>query len=447
MTNTTTTASARSGEVLLATEALTKSYAGADGELPVLAGIDLTIRAGEIVALLGRSGSGKSTLLRCLAGLIPPSTGTVTYKSRPLTGSNPGTAMVFQTFALLPWLTVQQNVELGLEARNVPPKQRTDAALKAIDLIGLDGFESAYPKELSGGMRQRVGFARALVVEPDVLLMDEPFSALDVLTAENLRGELVELWESGQFPTRAIVLVTHSIEEAVLLADRILVLGSRPGTIRAEYPVGLPRPRLRDSKAFESLVDTVYAAMTGRERDVAPEVPPLRRTPANTPLPPASVDGLSGLAEILAEHPDPIDLGDLADELGLEVKNLLPLVDALELLGFATADARGVALTDPGFEFAAADVQTSKQLFAATMQHSPLVRTILTSLQRTDDGVLRAGFFRDLLAHNYTAEQITAQLDVATDWGRYAELYSYDAITEEYRLDPAQRAASIPAEG
>ncbi len=355
--------------------------------------------------------------------------------------------MVFQTFALLPWLTVQQNVELGLEARNVPPKQRTDAALKAIDLIGLDGFESAYPKELSGGMRQRVGFARALVVEPDVLLMDEPFSALDVLTAENLRGELTELWESGQFPTRAIVLVTHSIEEAVLLADRILVLGSRPGTIRTEYPVRLPRPRMRDSKDFETLVDKVYAAMTGRERDTSPEVPPLRRTLANTPLPPASVDGLSGLAEILAGHPDPLDLGDLADELGLEVKNLLPLMDALELLGFATADARGVALTDTGFEFAAADVQTSKQLFAATMRHIPLVRTILTSLQRTDNGVLRAGFFRDLLGHDYTGEQIAAQLDVATDWGRYAELYSYDAITEEYRLDPAQRASVSPAEG
>ncbi|HWB37717.1 MAG TPA: ABC transporter ATP-binding protein, partial [Rugosimonospora sp.] len=210
---TTLTTNRTPGRPLLTTEHLSKSYAGADGELPVLAGIDLTIRAGEIVALLGRSGSGKSTLLRCLAGLVPPSTGTVTYQGARLTGPNPGTAMVFQTFALLPWLTVQQNVELGLEARGVPPRARTTAALQAIDLIGLDGFESAYPKELSGGMRQRVGFARALVVEPDVLLMDEPFSALDVLTAENLRGELVELWDSGQFPTQAIVLVTHSIEE------------------------------------------------------------------------------------------------------------------------------------------------------------------------------------------------------------------------------------------
>ncbi|MFG2045045.1 nitrate/sulfonate/bicarbonate ABC transporter ATP-binding protein [Dactylosporangium sp. NPDC048998] len=429
----------KTNEVLLATDRLTKSYAGADGELPVLAGIDLQIREGEIVGLLGRSGSGKSTLLRCLAGLIPPSAGTVSYKGAILTGSNPGTAMVFQTFALLPWLTVQQNVELGLEARGMPEAQRAQAALKAIDLIGLDGFESAYPKELSGGMRQRVGFARALVVEPDVLLMDEPFSALDVLTAENLRGELLELWSSGQFPTKAVVVVTHNIEEAVMLADRVIVLGSRPGVIKAEYRVDLARPRARDGKEFDDLVSTIYATMTGRERELTPTAPATRRTPANTPLPPASVDGLSGLAEILAKHDKPVDLADLADELGLDVDDLFPLVDALDLLGFATVDAYGVALTDVGTEFAGADVQTSKEIFAATASEIPLVRTMLTSLQRTDDGTLRVGFFRDLLAHHYTSEQVAQQLDVATDWGRYAELYSYNAIDEEYELDPARR--------
>ncbi|GAA2373249.1 nitrate/sulfonate/bicarbonate ABC transporter ATP-binding protein [Dactylosporangium salmoneum] len=430
----------KTNEVLLATDRLTKSYAGADGELPVLAGIDLQIREGEIVGLLGRSGSGKSTLLRCLAGLIPPSAGAVSYQGAMLTGSNPGTAMVFQTFALLPWLTVQQNVELGLEARGMPAAERAQAALKAIDLIGLDGFESAYPKELSGGMRQRVGFARALVVEPDVLLMDEPFSALDVLTAENLRGELLELWSSGQFPTKAIVVVTHNIEEAVMLADRVIVLGSRPGIIKAEYRVDLARPRARDGKEFDDLVSTIYATMTGRERELTPTVPTPRRTPANTPLPPASVDGLSGLAEILAMHDEPVDLADLADELGLDVDDLFPLVDALELLGFAVVDTDGVALTDVGAEFAGADVQTSKEIFAATASEIPLVRTMLTSLQRTDGGTLRVGFFRDLLAHHYTSEQVAQQLDVATDWGRYGELYSYNAIDEEYELDPAQRA-------
>ncbi|GGM26072.1 nitrate/sulfonate/bicarbonate ABC transporter ATP-binding protein [Dactylosporangium sucinum] len=432
----------QTNEALLATDRLTKSYAGADGDLPVLAGIDLQIHAGEIVALLGRSGSGKSTLLRCLAGLIPPSAGVISYKGTPLTGSNPGTAMVFQTFALLPWLTVQQNVELGLEARGVPQAARAQAALQAIDLIGLDGFESAYPKELSGGMRQRVGFARALVVEPDVLLMDEPFSALDVLTAENLRGELLELWDSGHFPTKAIVVVTHNIDEAVILADRVLVLGSRPGVIKAEFRVDLPRPRPREGKEFDDLVAAIYATMTGRERQLTPTAPAPRRTPANTPLPPASVDGLSGLAEILAKHPDPADLAGLADELGLDVDDLFPLVDALELLGFATVDHDGVVLTDVGTEFAGADVQTSKALFAATASQIPLVHTMLSSLQRTDDGTLRIGFFRDLLAHHYTSEQVTQQLDVATDWGRYAELYSYNAIDEEYELDPAQRSTA-----
>ncbi|MFJ2606360.1 nitrate/sulfonate/bicarbonate ABC transporter ATP-binding protein [Streptomyces sp. NPDC091279] len=431
---------AADGDVLLETAALTKSYAGADGALPVLAGIDLQVRAGEVVALLGKSGSGKSTLLRCLAGLIPASSGTVSYRGRPLTGANPGTAMVFQTFALLPWLTVQQNVELGLEARGIPAGQRAEAAVQAIDLIGLDGFESAYPKELSGGMRQRVGFARALVVEPDVLMMDEPFSALDVLTAENLRGELMELWESGQFPTRAIVLVTHNIEEAVLMADRIVVLGSRPGTIKATFEVGLDRPRDRDAPAFEDLIDRVYRVMTGRAKETRvpgrPEGVELdKRTAANTPLPPASVDGLSGLAELVAHHDGRWDLADLADDLGLEIDDVLPLVDALDLLGFARISDDDLILTANGTAYAGADVQESKAIFAEAALGTPLVRLITTSLRQNPEGTLRAGFFRDVLAHHYTSEQVTGQLETATDWGRYAELYAYDADPQEYRID------------
>jgi NitT/TauT family transport system ATP-binding protein len=254
---------------------VTKAFTTPDGQaLPVLDGITFTLHEGEIVALLGKSGSGKSTLLRCIAGLIAPTAGTVTYRGAPLNGANPGVAMVFQTFALLPWLTVQQNVELGLQARGVPETERAQRALDAIDIIGLDGFEGAYPKELSGGMRQRVGFARALVVQPDALLMDEPFSALDVLTAENLRTELTGLWSGNQFPTKAILVVTHNIEEAVLLADRILVLSSNPGRIKAELPVDLPRPRDRHAPAFDALVDTVYGILTGREDAAAEAVEP-----------------------------------------------------------------------------------------------------------------------------------------------------------------------------
>ncbi|GGX34983.1 nitrate/sulfonate/bicarbonate ABC transporter ATP-binding protein [Streptomyces noursei] len=431
-------ARAADGDVLLTAEAVTKSYAGADGELPVLSGIDLTVRAGEIVALLGKSGSGKSTLLRCLAGLIPPSTGTVAYRDTPLTGANPGTAMVFQTFALLPWLTVQQNVELGLEARGIPADRRSEAALQAIDLIGLDGFETAYPKELSGGMRQRVGFARALVVEPDVLMMDEPFSALDVLTAENLRGELMELWESGQFPTRAIVVVTHNIEEAVLMADRIIVLGSRPGTIRETFDVALDRPRDRDSAGFEDLIDRVYRTMTGRPKETrlpgrTEALESEKRTVGNTPLPQASVDGLAGLAEMVAHRGGACDLADLAEELGLEIDDVLPLVDSLELLGLGKISEDDLGLTERGTAFAGADVQHSKQIFAEAAADLPLVRLIATSLQQNPDGTLRAGFFRDLLAHHYTSEQVDQQLETATDWGRYAELYAYDAGPREYR--------------
>ncbi|MFE2727319.1 nitrate/sulfonate/bicarbonate ABC transporter ATP-binding protein [Kitasatospora sp. NPDC059327] len=429
------------GEVLLETVGLTKTYAGADGELPVLSGIDLQVRAGEIVALLGKSGSGKSTLLRCLAGLLPPSSGAVSYRGTPLAGANPGTAMVFQTFALLPWLTVQQNVELGLEARGVSPRERAEAAVRAIDLIGLDGFESAYPKELSGGMRQRVGFARALVVEPDVLMMDEPFSALDVLTAENLRGELMELWESGQFPTRAVVLVTHNIEEAVLMADRVVVLGSRPyGTIRETVEITLDRPRDRDSAAFDELVDRVYRIMTGRPKETrlpgrGEAVQLDRRTVANTPLPTASVDGLSGLAEMIAHRGGRCDLADLTDELGLDIDDMLPLVDALDLLGFAEISGDDLVLTDTGAAFAGADVQLSKTIFAPAALELPLVKLIANSLRGGHGTTVRAGFFRDLLAHHYTSEQVDRQLETATDWGRYAELFGYDAAPQEYRPD------------
>ncbi len=259
---------------LISVRSLSKSFAGPGGRpLPVLDDINLDVAEGEFVALLGRSGSGKSTLLRCIAGLMAPTEGEVRFRGRPLTGTNRETSMVFQTFALMPWLTVQQNVELGLEARGVAAGERIDRALRAIDIVGLDGYETAYPKELSGGMRQRVGFARALVVEPAALLMDEPFSALDVLTSENLRGELLELWEGHRFPTKTIVMVTHNIEEAVLLADRILVLGTNPGRIRSDMVNPLPRPRRRRTPEFDELVDQIYRMMT--KRVVAAEEQPL----------------------------------------------------------------------------------------------------------------------------------------------------------------------------
>jgi NitT/TauT family transport system ATP-binding protein len=442
------------GEVIITAESVTKAFTTPDGgALPVLDGVSFTLAEGEIVALLGKSGSGKSTLLRCVAGLIAPSSGTVTYRGMPLTGANPGVSMVFQTFALLPWLTVQQNVELGLEARGIPQAERAERALAAIDTIGLDGFESAYPKELSGGMRQRVGFARAIVTEPDALLMDEPFSALDVLTAENLRGELVKLWEGRGAPVKSILIVTHNIEEAVLLADRVLVLSSNPGRIRAELSVELPRPRDRHAPRFEALVDTIYGILTGREQPASDAVagqlvdtpPPssagLPATPINTPLPAVSPGGLGGLLEILMARGGKDGLAEIADNLSFEIDDLLPLTDAALLLRMARIHGSDIELTAEGKEFAAADILTSKQLFArSAAAHAPLVRAVVQALAATEDHTLRAGFFLDLLRRGFSSAEARSQLDTAIDWGRYAELYDFDSDDDELTLEPGAQA-------
>jgi NitT/TauT family transport system ATP-binding protein len=436
------------GAVIVQADSVSKAFTSPDGQaLLVLDDISFTLAEGEIVALLGRSGSGKSTLLRCVAGLIAPSSGSVSYRGTPLSGANPGVAMVFQSFALLPWLTVQQNVELGLRAQGVGEAERHERALKAIDLIGLDGFEGAYPKELSGGMRQRVGFARGIVVEPDALLMDEPFSALDVLTAENLRTELIGLWDGHEAPVKSILIVTHNIEEAVLLADRILVLSSNPGRIQAELTVELPRPRDRHAPRFEALVDTVYGILTGREQAAAEAVAPVvaaadRRTlpaptPVNTPLPDVSVGGLAGLLEILAARGGEDGLAEIAAELSFEIDDLLPLVDATVLLGLARAEGARIAITDAGREFAAADILTSKQLFARyAARNAPLVRAIVQALAATADHTLREGFFLDLLRRGFSATEARSQLETAIDWGRYAELYDYDRDDAEFTLEP-----------
>ena len=417
---------------LITVDKVGKSF---DGRL-VLDEITLELRAGEIVALLGRSGSGKSTLLRTIAGLIPPTRGAVRYRGRELNGANPGTAMVFQSFALMPWLTVQDNVELGLAAQGVPVAQRRERALAAIDLIGLDGFESAYPKELSGGMRQRVGFARALVLEPDVLLMDEPFSALDVLTAENLRTELMSLWAGQKFPTKAVCIVTHNIEEAVLLADRVIVLGANPGHLRAEVPVDLERPRDRKSPTFAALVDKLYDLLTGREPD-RPE--PVEATPTARPLPAVSVGGLAGLIEIVHARGGRVDLPDIAADLNFEIDDLLPLVDAATMLGLVEVTGGDLTLTGVGKDFTTADIQRSKELFAAQVRdRAPLVRTICRALAGAD-GHLRAGFFLDVLRRGFSAADAQQQLDIAVDWGRYGELFDYDAGTDQLTADPAAR--------
>jgi NitT/TauT family transport system ATP-binding protein len=420
-----------------------KSFTSPDGSpLPVLEDISVDLREGEIVALLGRSGSGKSTLLRCIAGLIAPTSGSITYRGTPLNGANPGVAMVFQSFALLPWLTVRQNVEIGLEALGIPPAERRVRAERAIDSIGLDGFESAYPKELSGGMRQRVGFARALVVEPDALLMDEPFSALDVLTAQNLRAELLRLWHQEDFPTKAMLIVTHNIEEAVILADRIFVLGANPGRIRSEIHCTLPYPRDRHSDSFQALVDEIYGLMTGRDTRPPSHVwtatSPGEGSPTDTPLPWASVGGMSGLLEILDARGGREDLPKLAHELTFEVDDLLPLVDAAQTLGLAEVDDADLQITDDGRVFVAADILESKQIFAKrARERAPLVRAVCNALESTHDGSLQEELFLDLLRRGFSEEDAQRQMKIAIDWGRYGELFDFDANTGQLTLEPS----------
>lgn len=401
---------------------LKKAFKGPRGQVhQVLDGVSLALREGEIVALLGRSGSGKSTLLRILAGLIPPDQGEVRYLGRSVRGPVPGVAMVFQSFALFPWLTVFENVELGLEARGIPKAERERRVREAIALIGLEGFETAYPKELSGGMRQRVGFARALVMEPDALFLDEAFSALDVLTAETLRNDLLDLWLEGAMPTRAILLVTHNIEEAIYLSDRLLVLGS-PGRILTERRVDLPHPRDPESGSFRALVEAVYEVLTQRlEVEVRAEKVLAQR------LPTASVGAMLGLLETLDRMGGRADLPELAEELALEVDDLFPLLDALELLGFARLAAGDVELTEHGRALVHAEPARRRAIFSEhLLKNIPLAEHIRRSLDLAPGHRLGEERFLEALALHLTPEEARQVLDTLIEWGRYAELFAYD---------------------
>jgi NitT/TauT family transport system ATP-binding protein len=420
---------------IIETRALEKFYAQADGHrIQVIAPTDLAVYPGKIVALLGPSGCGKSTLLRMLTGLARPSAGQVLWHGQPLDGQAPNVAIVFQSFALFPWLTVLENVEAPLEARSVSVIERRKRALRILDAVGLDGFETAYPKELSGGMKQRVGFARALVVEPEVLFMDEPFSALDVLTAETMRGELLELWLARRMPTRAIFLVTHNIEEAVELADRIIVLSHDPARIRADFEVGIPQPRDRKSPSFVELVDHIYKVLTqpavehALPAEKGAAVPPAA---AKYPmLPHARPGGIAGLVEILADRGGREDLHRLAGEFVMEVDDLLPIVEAAQMLGFARVREGDVEITPEGGAFAQADIQARKVIFReAALAHVPLLRQMERALKTKADRTLPDEFFHDVLDEHFSPEEAQRQLDTAIHWGRYAEIFDYDSAS------------------
>ncbi len=427
---------------LLCAEQVSKTFPlSAGGEQTVLETVSVTVAEGEIVALLGRSGSGKSTLLRILAGLIEPSQGKVLRSGVPLKGPNPDVAMVFQSFALLPWLTVQENAELGLVARGASRETSEKEAVHALGMVGLEGFEGAYPRELSGGMRQRVGFARAFVMKPDVLMMDEPFSALDVLTAENLRGEISDLWEKGSFPSKSVLLVTHNIEEAILLADRIVVLGTNPGRIRGEVRVDIPRPRDKNGPRFRALMDHVYTVMTNPEAPVE-EVPAAQPARRFSMLPHARSGGISGLLEIVHDRGGREDLPRLASDLRLEIDDLLPTVDASALLGFASVAEGDVTITDIGKEFATAGVHRSHEIFKEQLlSRVPLTAAIVRVLEEKRDGRIGKEFLLDILDEHFSDAEAERQFQTLIDWGRYAQLFEYDADEERlYLTEPEPEA-------
>ncbi len=409
-----------------------------ENRIQVIAPTDLSIGKGQIVALLGPSGSGKSTLLRMLTGLSLPSAGHVFWHDQPMAQADVNVSIVFQSFALFPWLTVRENVEAPLTARGFAADERKRRTLAMLETVGLEGFQGAYPKELSGGMRQRVGFARALVVEPEVLFMDEPFSALDVLTAENLRGELLALWQKKTIPTQAIFMVTHNIEEAVMLADRIIVLGRNPGRIRTDFSVELAHPRNRKSPGFDQLVGYIYKVLTQPEAQ-PPALPQTKdtetgaRAPVYQMLPHARPGGVAGLLEMLQDHGGRHEVFRLADELSLEIDHLLPIVDAAQLLGFLTVEQGAAVITEAGRAYAQAEGLQQREIFrVAALERVLLIKQILSAVAAKNDHSVPEDFFHDMLDEQFSEDETIRQLETAVTWGRYAQLFDFDATRRRF---------------
>jgi len=418
-----------------------KSFPKADGDdLLVLEGMNLDLYEGQIVGLLGRSGSGKSTLLRLIAGLAEPTAGHLTYLGQPIAGPARGIAMVFQSFALFPWLTVFENVALGLQAQHLPRSEIRKRSLAAIDLIGLDGFESAYPRELSGGMRQRVGFARALVVHPNILLMDEPFSALDVLTAETLRTDFLDLWAEGRMPIKGVILVTHNIEEAVLMSDRILVFGSNPGRILSEIKVTLPQPRNRLDPSFRELIERIYVEMTARPKGGAAGGRQ-ERFPGlgiGSVLPHVGSNILSGLMEAVSAPPfnGKADLPEIASDLQMEIDELFPVAETLQMLRFGELEGGDLKLTEDGLAFAHATIDERKRIFSRhLLNYVPLASHIRRVLDERASHSARKSRFIDELADFMSEEEAEQTLRAVVRWARYAEAFAYDDDNAMFSLE------------
>jgi len=411
---------------------------GSGGDFLVLDNINLTLYEDEIVCLLGRSGAGKSTLLRSISGLIQPTEGSITVQNLPVTGPREGVAMVFQSFALFPWLTVLENVEIGLKAQYIAPEERHRRAINAIDLIGLDGYESAFPRELSGGMQQRVGLARALVIKPYLLLMDEPFSELDVLTAEILRADLLDLWIEGRLTIKSILMVTHNIEEAVLMADRILLFGSNPGHIKDEIKISIPYPRNRLSPEFRSLVDDIYEKMTSQSTPLPSKDTVFPGTGIGIVLPNVSTNILQGLVETLDQnYHGQADLPKLSESLNADGGGeILQIAETLQLFRFCELDGADIRLTKKGLEFAAGDIDQRKKLFKEHLNtYIPLAARIRSILDERRDHIAPMSRFRDEIEDYMPEMSAENTLKTVIGWARYAELFAYNEQTEKFYLE------------
>lgn len=409
--------------------------------------VNLNVTEGEFVALLGPSGCGKSTLLRIITGLQPATSGQVLYRGQRLPGVNPQATIVFQTFALFPWLTVLENVAVALKAKGVPPDLRTPRALDALDRVGLDGFETAYPRELSGGMRQKVGFARAIVTEPELLCLDEPFSALDVLSAEALRGELLELWVEGKIPTLAILMVSHNIEEAVFMADRIVVMDKNPGRVVADLPVTLPHPRQRKSAEFQAVVDQVYATLAGQTQPESVELGTAPGEPGRTrALPHVPISDLAAMLEFLAELPkDRADIYRLAEELNVDSDKLLRLTETAELLGFATIEKGDITLSPLGETFAEASILARKEIFASRIRRLPIFKWLVTMLRAAGKKQLQWDVIQTALELEFPPQEAELQVETMVNWGRYAEMLVYDDDDATIYLEMGGGERRMPA--
>jgi NitT/TauT family transport system ATP-binding protein len=422
--------------VVLETKNLKKSFPmSGRKEIIVLEDINIKVMEGEFVSILGPSGAGKSTLLRIMAGLAAPSAGDIFYNGAPLKSVKPKIGMVFQSFALFPWLTVLENTELGLKSYGFANEDARHRAIKMLDMVGLDGFEDAYPRELSGGMRQRVGIARALALEPEVLFMDEPFSALDVLTADNLRSELIDLWSEKKMPIKSVVFVTHNIEEAVFMSDRAIVLSHNPARVKADMPIKIQHPRDKNNRDFQYIVDRIYTILT----KPAEEIPFLLRLERYQFLPHAKTGAIAGLVEMVHDKEGSIDISALASELSMEVDDIFPIIEAAVFLGFGEIREGDFSITEKGKAFSEADTLRKKEIFRDTaLNNIQLIKQIMQVLSSTLKRRMPEDFFIEILESHFTTEEAWNQLETAIDWGRYAELFAYDYDTGDLYFESEQ---------